>query len=107
MIVKKMENNIYTYTEITCFVKREGKIKHIYVCLLLHKEINTERMNQKPIILVTLVEMEAYKVERIYITGTEKDTSMNIFFFFFFHTILKLCYSFTYPKNNRLKNQKE
>ena len=45
---------------------------------------NTERMNQKPIILVTLVEMEAYKVERIHITGTEKDISMNIFFFFFF-----------------------
>ena len=36
-------------------------------------------MNQKPIILVTIVEMEVYKVDRIHITGTEKDTSMNIF----------------------------
>lgn len=79
MIFKKIEKNIYMYKEITCFVKKEGKVKYIYICLLLHKEINTERMNQKPIILVTLVEMEADKVERIHITRTEKDTSMNIF----------------------------
>lgn len=78
MIFKKIEKNIYMCKELTSFVEKEGKIKYIYICLLLHKEINTERMNQKPIILVTLVEMEAYKVDRIHITETEKDTSMNI-----------------------------
>lgn len=72
MIFKKIENDIYIYKEITCFVKKEGRIKHIYVCLLLHKEINTERMNQKPIILVTLVEMEAYKLEEYTLQGLRR-----------------------------------
>lgn len=80
MIFKKIEKNIYTYREITHFVKKEGKIKIICICLLMHKEINTERISQKPIILVPYVEMEAYSVERIEIIGVEKNTSVNIFF---------------------------